>query len=152
MNEQLLSFVRRQDMRGEAVCVTDLLPSFETLLDRAIGEAVKGEVNRARDLWHRQTDPHQLEMAILNLAINARDAMNERGELILSTANVTLSAQRAGRHNAKAGDYVVVAIADTGSGMAPETAARAFEPIFTTKEIGKGTGLGLSQVYGLARQ
>ena len=152
LNEQLLAFARRQDMREEAVCVTDLLPTFEMLLDRAIGEAVKVEVRRTHDLWFCRTDPHQLETAILNLAINARDAMNDRGALVLSTRNAEVSAQQAEPHGASAGRYVVVAIADTGPGMSPEVAARVFEPFFTTKEIGKGTGLGLSQVYGFARQ
>ena len=152
LNEQLLAFARRQDMREEAVCVTDLLPTFEMLLDRAIGEAVKVEVRPTLGLWFCRTDPHQLETAILNLAINARDAMNDRGALVLSTRNAEVSALQAEPHGASAGRYVVVAIADTGPGMSPEIAARVFEPFFTTKEIGKGTGLGLSQVYGFARQ
>jgi PAS domain S-box-containing protein len=152
LNEQLLAFARRQDMREESVCVTDLLPTFETLLDRAVGEAVKVEVRRTQHLWYCKTDPHQLETAILNLAINARDAMEDRGELVLSTANVKVLAPQAEAHETDAGDYVKVAIADTGPGMAPEIAARVFEPFFTTKGVGKGTGLGLSQVYGYARQ
>jgi len=152
LNEQLLAFARRQDMREEVVCVTDLLPTFETLLDRAIGEAVKVNVRRAADLWFCRTDPHQLETAILNLAINARDAMNDRGTLVLSTENRAVAGEQAAANNAAAGDYVVVSVADTGGGMAPEIAARVFEPFFTTKAEGKGTGLGLSQVYGFARQ
>ena len=152
LNEQLLAFARRQDMREEAICVTDLLPTFETLLDRAIGEAVTVDVQRTDDLWYCKTDPHQLETAILNLAINARDAMNERGALVLSSRNASVSARQAAAYDATAGDYVVVSIADNGPGMSPEIAVRAFEPFFTTKEAGKGTGLGLSQVYGFARQ
>ncbi|WP_158809353.1 ATP-binding protein [Beijerinckia sp. L45] len=152
LNEQLLAFARRQDMRQDAVCVTDLLPTFETLLDRAIGEAVRVSVHRTPNLWYCQTDPNQLEIAILNLAINARDAMNERGELVLSTGNVKITHQQAEPHEAGAGDYVKVSISDNGPGMAPEIAARVFEPFFTTKAVGKGTGLGLSQVYGFARQ
>jgi PAS domain S-box-containing protein len=152
LNEQLLAFARRQDMREESVCVTDLLPTFETLLDRAVGEAVKVEVRRTSDLWYCKTDPHQLETAILNLAINARDAMEGRGDLVLSTLNVAVQAQQAEAHETMAGDFVKVAIADTGPGIAPEIAARVFEPFFTTKGVGKGTGLGLSQVYGYARQ
>jgi PAS domain S-box-containing protein len=152
LNEQLLAFARRQDMREEPVCITDLLPTFETLLDRAVGEGVKVEIRRTADLWYCRTDAHQLETAILNLAINARDAMEDRGELALSTSNVAVSAQQAEAHEAVAGDYVKVAIRDTGPGMSPETLARAFEPFFTTKGVGKGTGLGLSQVYGYARQ
>ena len=132
--------------------MTDLLPTFETLLDRPIGEAVHVEVKRTPDLWHCRTDPHQLETAILNLAINARDAMHEQGALTLTTANVAVDRAKAAANDAKAGDYVLVSVSDTGGGMPPEVAARAFEPFFTTKEVGKGTGLGLSQVYGFARQ
>ena len=152
LNEQLLAFARRQDMRVEAVCVTDLLPNFETLLDRAVGEAVQVVVRRTQDLWYCKTDAHQLETAILNLAINARDAMDGRGALELLTRNVVVPAEQAAPHEAAAGDFVVVAVADAGPGMPPEVASRVFEPFFTTKEMGKGTGLGLSQVYGFARQ
>jgi PAS domain S-box-containing protein len=152
LNEQLLAFARRQDMHEEVVCLTDLLPTFETLLDRAIGEAVKVDILRTDGLWSCRTDSHQLETAILNLAINARDAMDNTGALVLATANVQIGADQAERHEAKAGDYVMVSVTDTGSGMSPEVAARVFEPFFTTKELGRGTGLGLSQVYGFARQ
>ncbi|HEY4028953.1 MAG TPA: ATP-binding protein [Caulobacteraceae bacterium] len=152
LNEQLLAFARRQDLREEPVCVTDLLPDFEILLDRAIGEAVQVRVVRAEPLWYCRTDPHQLETAILNLAINARDAMNERGELVLTTRNVTVLPAQAEANDAAAGDYVLVSVADNGPGMAPDVAARVFEPFFTTKAVGKGTGLGLSQVYGFAHQ
>jgi PAS domain S-box-containing protein len=152
LNEQLLAFARRQDMRVEPVCVTDLLPTFETLLDRAVGEAVRVEVRRSEDLWYCNTDAHQLETAIINLAINARDAMNDRGSLVLFTRNVVVPPEQAGPRDAAPGDFVVVAVADAGPGMPPEIAARVFEPFFTTKEMGKGTGLGLSQVYGFARQ
>jgi PAS domain S-box-containing protein len=152
LNEQLLAFARRQDMREEAVCITDLLPTFETLLDRAVGEAVRVDVRRAADLWYCRTDPHQLETAILNLAINARDAMNDRGSLTLATRNAVVPAAQAEPNDVVAGEYIVVEITDDGPGMSPEIAARVFEPFFTTKELGKGTGLGLSQVYGFARQ
>jgi len=152
LNEQLLAFARRQDLREEAVSIADLLPTFETLLDRAVGEGVKVEIRRAPDLWYCKTDAHQLEAAILNLAINARDAMSGRGELVLSTANVEVGAQQAEAHETAAGDYVKVAIGDTGPGMPLSILARVFEPFFTTKPVGEGTGLGLSQVYGYARQ
>jgi len=152
LNEQLLSFARRQDMHVEPICVNDLLPNFETLLDRAVGETVIVEVMRGEDLWHCATDPHQLETAILNLAINARDAMGPGGILTLSTANKTLTPLQSAPFDATAGDYVIIALSDTGSGMTPDVIARVFEPFFTTKEIGKGTGLGLSQVYGFAKQ
>ncbi|MFI4980460.1 MAG: ATP-binding protein, partial [Nevskiales bacterium] len=118
----------------------------------ALGETVKVEIAPAVELWHCQTDPHQLETAILNLAINARDAMPDGGALTLATANRRVGESAASRWGAKAGDYVVVSVTDTGTGMTPEVLSRVFEPFFTTKEIGKGTGLGLSQVYGFARQ
>jgi PAS domain S-box-containing protein len=152
LNEQLLSFARRQDMKVEAFCVNDLLPDFETLLDRAIGETVGVKIVRGAQLWHCATDRHQLETALLNLAINARDAMGRGGLLTLSTANENVSASQGRSYGAAKGEYVVIALADTGSGMPPEVIARAFEPFYTTKEIGKGTGLGLSQVYGFAQQ
>jgi PAS domain S-box-containing protein len=152
LNQQLLAFSRRQDLRTEAICVDDLLGTFENLLDRAVGEAVIVEVRKAAELWYCRTDPHQLETAILNLAINARDAMPQGGAISLATAIRTLDARDALAVGARAGDYVVVSLADTGVGMAPDVVSHAFEPFFTTKEIGKGTGLGLSQVYGFARQ
>ncbi|MET0531513.1 MAG: ATP-binding protein [Microvirga sp.] len=152
LNEQLLSFARRQDMKVEAICVNDLLPDFETLLDRAVGETVTVKIEREPRLWHCATDRHQLETAILNLAINARDAMGPGGVLTLSLANESVSASRGKAFEAAKGEYVVVALKDTGAGMPPEVIGRAFEPFFTTKEIGRGTGLGLSQVYGFAQQ
>ena len=152
LNQQLLTFSRRQDLRVEVVLVNELIPGFEHLLDRALGETVKVEIAPAVELWHCQTDPHQLETAILNLAINARDAMPDGGALTLTTANRRIGEPLASRWGAKAGDYVVISVTDTGTGMTPEVLSRVFEPFFTTKEIGKGTGLGLSQVYGFARQ
>ncbi len=152
LNQQLLAFARRQDMKVEAICINALLPNFETLLDRALGEAIRLEVSRDPALWHCSTDPHQLETAILNLAINSRDAMPDGGSLTLVTANESVTAAIAARWEAQPGDYVVTRVADTGSGMPPELAARVFEPFFTTKGVGRGTGLGLSQVYGFAKQ
>lgn len=152
LNQQLLAFSRRQDLRTDAICVNDLLPDFELLLDRAVGEMVIVEIEKASDLWYCSTDPHQLETAIVNLAINARDAMPEGGTLTLVTENRRVDPLVAARSGAAPGDYAVVSIADTGIGMSPDVASRIFEPFFTTKEIGKGTGLGLSQVYGFARQ
>ncbi|HEX4505819.1 MAG TPA: ATP-binding protein [Alphaproteobacteria bacterium] len=152
LNQQLLAFSRRQDLHTEAVCVNDLIPDFEHLLDRAVGEMVAVRIEVHQKLWHCSTDPHQLETAIVNLAINARDAMPNGGTLTLSTANRTIGEAAAMRWGAAPGDYVVVSVRDTGIGMTPEVAARVFEPFFTTKEVGKGTGLGLSQVYGFAKQ
>jgi PAS domain S-box-containing protein len=152
LNQQLLAFSRRQDMRTEAVCVNDLIPEFAHLLDRAVGEIVKVCITTEPVLWYCGTDPHQLETAILNLAINARDAMPDGGTLTLSTENRSVAPVAAAGWGASPGDYVVVTVADTGIGMPPEILSRVFEPFFTTKEVGKGTGLGLSQVYGFAKQ
>ncbi len=152
LNGQLLAFARRQDMREDVVCINDLLPNFATLLDRAVGETVAVRVARASALWFCRTDPHQLETAILNLAINARDAMGDGGRIDLATANQTVSAPEAARWEAAAGDYVVVSVSDSGCGMDANLVGRVFEPFFTTKGVGKGTGLGLSQVYGFATQ
>jgi len=152
LNQQLLTFSRRQDLRAEVICVSDLIPGFEHLIDRALGETIEVRVELAPQLWHCRTDSNQLETAILNLAINARDAMPDGGTLTLKTENRRLSAAMAARWGASAGEYVVVSVADNGSGMSAETIKRAFEPFFTTKAIGKGTGLGLSQVYGFVKQ
>jgi signal transduction histidine kinase/CheY-like chemotaxis protein len=152
LNQQLLAFSRRQDLRTEVVSVDDLIPTFEHLLDRAVGEMVGVEIERGAGLWLCHTDPHQLETAIVNLAINARDAMPNGGTLTLATENRVVGRQAASSWGAAGGDYVVVSVADTGSGMVPEVLARVFEPFFTTKAVGEGTGLGLSQVYGFAKQ
>ncbi|WP_158881014.1 PAS domain-containing sensor histidine kinase [Rhodanobacter sp. L36] len=152
LNQQLLAFSRRQDLRVEAVCIEDLIGTFENLLDRAVGETITVHIERAPELWYCRTDPHQLETAILNLAINARDAMPQGGAITLRTRILQLDAQGAATSGAAAGDYVVVSLSDTGMGMPPDVVDRVFEPFFTTKDVGKGTGLGLSQVYGFARQ
>ena len=152
LNQQLLAFARRQDMKVEAVCINDLLPNFETLLDRALGETITLDIVQDPALWYCSTDPHQLETAILNLVINSRDAMPEGGALTLTTSNETVTAALAARWEAHPGTYVATRIRDTGTGMPPELAARVFEPFFTTKGVGRGTGLGLSQVYGFAKQ
>jgi len=152
LNQQLLAFARRQDMQVEVVSVNELLPTFETLLDRAMGETVVVRVEPGIGVWRCKTDPNQLETAILNLAINARDAMSGGGTLTLTTANVAVTQAVATRWETHPGDYVEICLTDTGSGMDADQIARAFEPFFTTKDIGRGTGLGLSQVYGFAKQ
>jgi PAS domain S-box-containing protein len=152
LNQQLLAFSRRQDLRLEAVHVDELIASFETLLDRAIGEAIILDIEHGANGRYCMTDPHQLETAILNLAINARDAMPNGGHLLLSTAVRNLSPGEALLHDAPADEYVTVTLKDNGIGMGPDVIAKIFEPFFTTKATGKGTGLGLSQVYGFARQ
>ena len=152
LNQQLLAFSRRQDLHMEIVQVNDLILTFEHLLARAVGEAVKLEIARDQRLWLCRTDPHQLETAILNLAINARDAMPQGGRLIIKTANRRVDEELASRWEASTGDYTAISVQDTGIGMSPEVIAHVFEPFFTTKDVGKGTGLGLSQVYGFAKQ
>ncbi|HEY0233187.1 MAG TPA: ATP-binding protein [Dokdonella sp.] len=152
LNQQLLAFARRQDLDVQSVCIDELLATFEGLLRRAVGEAVTVKVQASRQRWLCKTDPHQFETAILNLAINARDAMPEGGALALSTEHRVIDAQVAALHGAEPGSYIVAIVTDTGIGIAAEALGRVFEPFFTTKDVGKGTGLGLSQVYGFAKQ
>jgi PAS domain S-box-containing protein len=152
LNQQLLAFSRRQDLQAQPVCVDDLLRGFATLLSRALGETVSLELPQPAQRWYCRSDPHQLETAILNLAINARDAMPHGGRLTIMTALTTLTPREAVAMGAEPGSYVVTRVRDSGTGMTPETAARIFDPFFTTKAMGKGTGLGLSQVYGFVRQ
>lgn len=150
LNEQLLSFSRHKELRVEPVCVHDRLEIIRVLLDHAIGETITVEIKDSPNRSHCLTDPHQLETAILNLAINARDAMPHGGKLTLSIRNQHISARMS--PDIKPGDYLVIEVRDTGSGMPPEVVERVFEPFFTTKGVGQGTGLGLSQVYGFAKQ
>jgi len=152
LNQQLLAFSRHQDLRAEPVSVDERLEAFRLLLDRAIGETITIEIKRSSRTLHCLTDPHQLETAILNLAINARDAMPHGGTLTLSTRPQRVDARSHATSEIKPGDYVVVEVTDTGTGMPPEVVDRVFEPFFTTKGVGHGTGLGLSQVYGFAKQ
>jgi PAS domain S-box-containing protein len=152
LNQQLLAFSRRQDLQAQPVCVDELLRGFATLLSRALGETVTLELPEPPQRWYCQSDPHQLETAILNLAINARDAMPHGGRLTITTSLTTLTPREALTVSAEAGRYVVLRVRDSGTGMTPETAARIFDPFFTTKAMGKGTGLGLSQVYGFVQQ
>ena len=152
LNRQLLAFSRHQDLRAEPVSVDERLEAFRLLLDRAIGETIGIEIKRSSQTWHCLTDPHQLETAILNLAINARDAMPNGGTLTLSTLMQHIDARSHVAAEISRGDYVVIEVTDTGTGMPPEVMDRVFEPFFTTKGIGRGTGLGLSQVYGFAKR
>jgi PAS domain S-box-containing protein len=152
LNQQLLAFSRRQDLHIEVVQINDLIPTFEHLLDRAVGETVTMEFVRDPALWRCRTDPHQLETAVLNLAINARDAMPQGGKVIIKTANRRVDEQFGSKWEGTAGEYAVISVEDTGTGMSPEVLSHVFEPFFTTKDVGKGTGLGLSQVYGFAKQ
>jgi PAS domain S-box-containing protein len=153
LTRHLLAFSRRQALRPRLVDANALMGNMDGLLRRALGEMVEIEVVRAAGLWRTFADPGQLESAILNLAINARDAMPKGGKLTIETANAHFDETYVGaRSDVRPGQYVMVAVADTGTGMTQEVAARAFEPFFTTKELGKGTGLGLSMVYGFVKQ
>ena len=150
LTEQLLAFSRRQELHPEVASIERLLRGVCMLCQKTVGEGVEIAVRVAPELWPARIDLGQLEAALLNLAANARDAMEWSGRLTITAENVTTGPKR--DLDLRAGDYVVVSVADTGCGMARDVLARAFEPFFTTKEAGKGTGLGLSQVYGFARQ
>ena len=150
LTQRLLAFSRQQPLEPKAIDVARLLAGMSDLLTRSITEAVAIQILSTPDLWRIEADPHQLENAILNLAVNARDAMGGSGALTFAARNVTVGI---GKVEALApGDYVAIEVSDTGSGMSPETVAKVFDPFFTTKEVGKGTGLGLSMVYGFAQQ
>jgi PAS domain S-box-containing protein len=150
LTHRLLAFARRQPLVPKPVDVNQLVVSLEDLLRRTIGEAIDLSIAPAPDLWLTLCDPNQLESALLNLAINARDAMPEGGRLTVATHNASFDA--AEMPALVPGDYVCLTVADTGTGMSEEVAARAFDPFFTTKPLGQGTGLGLSMIYGFAQQ
>ncbi|MGF9758803.1 response regulator [Microvirga sp. 0TCS3.31] len=150
LTQRLLSFSRQRDLRLQAVDVNQVITGMSDLLTRTLGGVIRIERHLAGELWTAMVDPDQLELAILNLCINARDAMAESGVLTLSTRNEVVEDGRI--TDLTGGDYVVISVADTGAGISPEVLARVLEPFFTTKEVGKGTGLGLPMVYGLAQQ
>ena len=152
LNQQLLAFARRQDLRVEVISVDEFAPVCRQLISRAVREDIAIRLEAHGSGWYCRTDSHQLETAVLNLAINARDAMPNGGVLTLSTACRYVGEEEARRYEAAEGDYIVVSVRDTGEGMPPHVLAHAFEPFFTTKPVGEGTGLGLSPVYGFARQ
>lgn len=150
---QLLAFSRRQALSPKPFDLNALVSSTRELLSRTLGEHIVVEMRLAPDLWPAMADVAQVESAIANLAINARDAMPNGGRLMLETANKDLDLRYADTNpDAQPGDYVMLAVSDTGTGIPPEVLNRVFEPFFTTKEQGKGSGLGLSMVYGFARQ
>ena len=153
LTQQLLAFARRSTFTLDIVSLDEVLVACEPFLRRALGEANVLDLNFEPDLWSARIDTSQFEAAILNLVVNARDAMPQGGRVEITTGNVVIDAAEARRSpDLTAGAYVLVRVADTGSGMDPDVAAHAFEPFFTTKEVGKGTGLGLSQVYGFIKQ
>ncbi|WP_126173626.1 response regulator [Altericroceibacterium xinjiangense] len=149
LTQRLLAFSRRQPLAPETISANDLVTGMSELLFHSLGETIEYETVLAPDLWQIEADPNQLENALLNLAVNARDATPEGGKLTIETANARLDDEQAG---APPGEYVAISVSDTGSGMDPEMLNRVFEPFFTTKEVGKGTGLGLSMVYGFVQQ
>jgi signal transduction histidine kinase/ActR/RegA family two-component response regulator len=150
LTRRLLSFARSEPLLPERVDSRELVSGMSDLLDRTLGERVHVEVDLLPDIWPIYVDPHQLENAIVNLAVNARDAMEGEGLMRIAARNVTLAANEVG--DIRGGEYVCIAVTDTGCGMTAEVMERAFEPFFTTKPVGKGTGLGLSQIFGFAHQ
>jgi PAS domain S-box-containing protein len=152
LTHRLLAFARRQPLIPKSVDANQLVVSLEDLLRRTIGETIDLAIAAADDLWFTLCDPNQLESALLNLAINARDAMPDGGKLTIATSNARIEGVIADSPALSPGDYICIDVTDTGAGMSAEVAARAFDPFFTTKPIGQGTGLGLSMIYGFARQ
>jgi PAS domain S-box-containing protein len=152
LTHRLLAFSRRQTLDPRTTNINHLIGSMADLITRTMGPEITVEIVPAHGLWNVSVDPNQLENALLNLAINARDAMPRGGKLIVQTANRTLDERAARDRELPAGEYVSMCVSDDGVGMAPEIAAKAFDPFFTTKPIGVGTGLGLSMIYGFARQ
>jgi len=150
---QLLAFSRQQTLRPERLQLSDVLSELSILLGRLLGENIELRLESGSDIWPVKADLHQFEQVIINLAVNARDAMPNGGKLMISTANVTERESLAlGQHRVQPGEYVLIEVSDTGTGMAPEVMQKIFEPFFSTKEVGRGTGLGLSTVYGIVKQ
>lgn len=150
---QLLAFSRQQTLQPKVINITDTLSELSVLLRRLIGTGIELKLHHERDLWLVKVDPGQLEQVIINMAVNARDAMTHSGTLIVRTNNITIThPQRAGNELLPQGDYVIIEVSDTGAGIAPEDIEHIFEPFFSTKEVGSGTGLGLSTAYGIVKQ
>ncbi|OJU03429.1 MAG: hypothetical protein BGN87_02420 [Rhizobiales bacterium 65-79] len=152
LTQRLLAFSRQQPLAPEVLNPNRLVSGMTELLRRTLGEPISIETVLTAGLWQVQADPAQLESAILNLSVNARDAMPDGGKLTIETSNAFVDDAFAREFAITPGQYVLIAVADTGTGMTPEVIAKAFDPFYTTKSVGKGTGLGLSQVYGFVRQ
>lgn len=153
LTRSMLAFSRQQPLQPVDIDVAAAISDVMGILPRTLGETIAISVSHAPELWSCHADPVQLQNAVLNLALNARDAMPNGGKLTIETSNARLDADYAARNaDVTPGDYVALSVSDTGTGMTPEVAARAFDPFFTTKDVGKGSGLGLSMVYGFVRQ
>jgi len=153
LTHRLLAFSRQQPLAPQTVDANKLVGGMAEMIRRTLGESISVETVLASGVWRIHVDPNQLESAILNLAVNARDAMNDEGKVTIETSNAYIDDNYAREHaEVKEGQYVLVAVSDSGAGMPPEIIAKAFEPFFTTKGPGKGTGLGLSQVFGFVKQ
>jgi PAS domain S-box-containing protein len=152
LTHRLLAFSRRQTLDPRPTDINRLIASFEDLLRRSVGPSVEIVIAGQADLWPTLIDPNQLENAVLNLCINARDAMPDGGRITIETSNIVLDPAAARTREMTPGQYIALHVTDTGFGMTPETIARAFDPFFTTKPLGEGTGLGLSMIYGFVRQ
>lgn len=158
LTQQLLAFARKQPLQPVTVNLNERVRALSSLLPTTLGPEIKIDLRLAEDLWLAEADPNQLESGLLNIVINARDAMPSGGTVTVTTGNERLTATQLEAMHAdrdeelEAGDYVTLTVADTGTGMTPEVRDRAFEPFFTTKSVGNGTGLGLSQIYGFVRQ
>jgi signal transduction histidine kinase/CheY-like chemotaxis protein len=153
LTKRLLAFSRRQPLAPKQIDVNKLIGGISEFLRRSVGERVEIETVGAGGVWKVEADPGELETAIINLGINARDAMPDGGKLTIETSNAFLDENYCRQHHdVRSGQYVLISVTDTGTGMSPDVAERVFEPFFTTKTVGQGTGLGLSQVYGFVRQ
>ena len=152
LTRHLLSFSRRQPLSPRTVLINDLVSNLLTMLRRSLGETIDIEIDLCGDLWLTTVDPAQFESAVLNLVLNARDAMPDGGVITITTVNVTLAKSARRDPDTVPGDYVKLSVGDTGHGLSDEALEHAFEPFYTTKEIGRGSGLGLSMVYGFSKQ
>jgi CheY-like chemotaxis protein len=152
LTHRLLAFSRRQTLAPKPTDVKQLVTGMEELIRRTVGPAIEIETVNAVGLWRSLIDPSQLENAVLNLCINARDAMPQGGKITIETANRWMDRRAAEQRGLEPGQYISLCVSDTGTGMTPDVIAKAFDPFFTTKPMGEGTGLGLSMIYGFAKQ
>ena len=152
LTTRLMAFSRQSPLNPQPLIANSMVSGVTELIRRTLGEAIQVETVLTAGVWSMNADVGQFENAILNLAVNARDAMPDGGKLTLETANCHIDDNYGRQHSIAPGQYVLVAVSDTGAGMAPEVLAKAFEPFFTTKGVGRGTGLGLAQVHGFIKQ